>query len=150
MNTPKTAEELIQGIDFELLKEQKKALLEITENCDDVPKLEKIEGVIALINEIQDYAVDILGIDENIIFDLHPDEDEEPIFSEKTIKAFKNAWGQSHSELCAALGYNKRTSDDVISLDFFWIAEDKKWYNKEASGFTYMEQLIADYLRNNN
>ena len=81
--------------------------------------------------------------------DIAPDEDE-PIFTEEAIKAFKKAWGQSHSELCAALGYNKRTSDDIIMLDYFWIAKDKKWYNKEASGFTDMEQLIANYLRNNN
>jgi hypothetical protein len=73
----KTAEEIIAGIDFPLLKEQKKALLAITEDCDDVPKLEKIEGVISLINEIQDYAVDVLGMDENEVFDLHPDEDED-------------------------------------------------------------------------
>jgi hypothetical protein len=72
----KTAEEIIVGIDFPLLKEQKKALLAITEDCDDVPKLEKIEGVISLINEIQDYAVDVLGMDENEVFDLHGDEEE--------------------------------------------------------------------------
>jgi hypothetical protein len=76
MNAPKTAEELIKGIDFPLLKEQKKALLEVIENTDDVPKLEKLEGIVNLINEVQDYAVDVLGFDENQVFDLH-DEDED-------------------------------------------------------------------------
>jgi hypothetical protein len=31
--------------------------------------------------------------------------------------------------------------------DYFWIEEDKKWYNIEASMFTEREQEIADYLR---
>jgi hypothetical protein len=79
--------------------------------------------------------------------DLTPEEEDKPIFSETAIKEFKKKWGQSHKDLCEELGYNKKTSDDVIMLDFFWIAEDKKWYNKEASGFTDMEQLIANYLR---
>ena len=65
----------------------------------------------------------------------------------KEIQEFKTAWGQTHKDLCEELGYNKKTSDDIIMLDFFWIAKDKKWYNKEASGFTPREQLIADYLR---
>jgi hypothetical protein len=69
MKTPKTAEKLVKGIDFPLLKEQKKALLEVIENTDDVPVLEKLEGIVNLLNEIQDYAVDVLGMDENEVFD---------------------------------------------------------------------------------
>lgn len=73
---PTTAEELIQGIDFPLLKEQKKALLETIQNIDDVPRLEKLEGIIVLIDTIQDYAVDVLGMDENVVFDLTNDDEE--------------------------------------------------------------------------
>jgi hypothetical protein len=76
METPKTAEEIVTGIDFPLLKEQKKALLEVIENTDDVPRLEKLEGIVNLLNEIQDYAVDVLGMDENEVFDLTNDDDE--------------------------------------------------------------------------
>jgi hypothetical protein len=64
------------------------------------------------------------------------------------IKKFKESWGQTHKEVCANLGYNPRTSDDLLMLDFFWIEEDKKWYNKESSLFDDREQEIADYLRN--
>lgn len=70
-----TAEELILGIDFPLLKEQKKTLLKLVEDIDNVPVLEKLEGIISLINEIQDSAVDYYGMDENLVFDLH-NEDE--------------------------------------------------------------------------
>jgi hypothetical protein len=68
-------------------------------------------------------------------------------FTDEEIREFKKNWGQSHSELCSELGYSKRDSDDIIMLDFFWIEEDKKWYNKCASLFTEREQAIADYLR---
>ena len=71
----KNAEELLKGIDFPLLKEQKKALLKLVEDIDNVPVLEKLEGIISLINEIQDSAVDYYGMDENLVFDLH-NEDE--------------------------------------------------------------------------
>jgi hypothetical protein len=70
-------------------------------------------------------------------------------FSEQEIKEFKENWGQSHSELCANLGYSEKESDDIIMLDFFWIEADKKWYNKCASLFTEREKEIADYLRLN-
>ena len=71
-----SAEQIILGIDFPLLKEQKKALLKLVEDIDNVPLLEHLEGVIVLINEIQDSAVDYYGKDENEVFDLHPDEDD--------------------------------------------------------------------------
>ena len=70
------------------------------------------------------------------------------IFTTDEIKAFKKTWGQSHSNACAELGYSKKTSDDLLMLDFFWVDEDRKWYNKESSLFTEREQQIADYLRN--
>jgi len=91
----------------------------------------------------QDDNVDTMTIWED---DLTP-MPEEITFDDDDIKAFKKQWGQKHGELCAALGLNKKTSDDVIMLDYFWIEEDKKWYNKEASTFTEKEQLIANFLR---
>lgn len=75
-------------------------------------------------------------------------EDEPEEITEEEIKAFKEAWGQTHSEICANLGYSKKGSDDLLMDEYFWIEADKKWYNKEASGFTEREEEIADYLRN--
>ena len=68
--------ELYKGIDWDLLKQQKKSLLKVIEDCDNVPVLEHLEGILVLIDEIQDDAVDNFGYDENLVFDLHPDEDE--------------------------------------------------------------------------
>jgi hypothetical protein len=72
-----SAEEIILGIDFPLLKEQKKSLLKLIEDIDNVPLLEHIEGIIVLIDEIQDSAVDYYGKDEDEVFDLHPDDEDE-------------------------------------------------------------------------
>src|ERR1035437_1055641 len=70
-------------------------------------------------------------------------------FSDLEIAEFKENWVQSHSEVCNELGYSLKhsESDDLLMMDFFWIAKDKKWYNKEASMFTPREQAIADYLK---
>jgi len=65
--------------------------------------------------------------------------------TKKEIKEFKKAWGQSHSEICSNLNYDKRTSDDLLMEDYFWY--DKQWYPKCSSFYTDEEQEIADYLR---
>jgi len=68
--------ELYKGIDWDLLKQQKKSLLKVIEDCDNVPVLEHLEGILVLIDEIQDDAVDNFGVDENLVFDLTEDEEE--------------------------------------------------------------------------
>jgi hypothetical protein len=83
--------EALKGIDWDLLKTQKKVLLEMAENMDDVPKLEAVEGIICLLNEIQDAAVDEYGLDENLVFDLHP-EDEEETPEEKPVSTRYKVW----------------------------------------------------------
>ena len=51
-------------IDFELLKKQKYELHRLAN------KYQSIWGIVHLIDEIQDQAVDKCGINENIVFDL--------------------------------------------------------------------------------
>lgn len=68
--------EFYKGIDWSLLKQQKKSLLKVIENCDDVPVLEHLEGILVLIDEIQDDAVNNFGYDEDLVFDLTEDQEE--------------------------------------------------------------------------
>jgi hypothetical protein len=71
-------------------------------------------------------------------------------FSDVEVQEFKQKWGQTHKDLCEELGYNKKTSDDVIMLDFFWYAPLKGqgiWIPKLNSLYTEREQAIANYLR---
>jgi hypothetical protein len=89
--------------------------------------------------------VNAIDADDIEITDCEDDEEE---ISKEEIKAFKESWGQSHSEICANLGYSKKGSDELLMEDFFWIEADKKWYNKESSLFTEREEEIANYLRN--
>jgi len=51
-------------IDFELLKKQKHDLLKLAN------KYQSIWGIVHLIDEIQDQAVDECGIDEDMVFNL--------------------------------------------------------------------------------
>lgn len=67
-----TPTELFENIDWKLLKEQKHILLEMMDNSPiELHHVEAIEGVIMLINDLQDIAVDYYNKDENLIFDLN-------------------------------------------------------------------------------
>lgn len=60
-------------IDFDLLREQKQDLLNILDNENNGITPEQtisLEGVISLIDSIQDYAVDELGYDVEKVFTL--------------------------------------------------------------------------------
>lgn len=67
--------------------------------------------------------------------------------TQEEINEFKRYWGQTHKEICNALGYNPRTSDDLLMEDYFWIEDDLSWYPKISSIYTEKDQEIADYLR---
>ena len=70
--------EFITGVDWTMLKGQKRILLEVI-NKDELNPEEKegLEGILSLIDSLQDAAVDIYGLKEDLVFDLHPDEEEE-------------------------------------------------------------------------
>lgn len=61
----------INNIDWELLKKQKNTLLNL-ENCDIFNSIIKddLNGLISLIDSIQDYGVDKLGLNEGDIFNF--------------------------------------------------------------------------------
>lgn len=60
--------ELIKNIDWTMLEKQKQTLFKVIENTDDIDILEDLEGIIMLINNIQDHAVDDLGFSEEVVF----------------------------------------------------------------------------------
>lgn len=64
---------IIDNVDFALLKQQKASLLSINENVVSHDQYVAIGGIVNLIDAIQDYAVERLGLDENVVFDLHKD-----------------------------------------------------------------------------
>ena len=75
----KTAEQIIEGIDFPALKQQKLKLLNMIEDWESSPEVPKQEaakevmGIIHMIDDIQDHAVDVLGKDEKDVFNLEED-----------------------------------------------------------------------------
>ena len=62
--------EVLRGIDWDLLKQQKKDIFAVIQDIDDVQKLESLEGIICLLNSLQDAAVDEYGLDENLVFEF--------------------------------------------------------------------------------
>ena len=78
-------------------------------------------------------------------------EDEQPSNTPTTeeIKRFKKEWGQKHGEICANLGYDKKTANDLLVDDYFWLEDTKEWYPKISGVYSNRQQEIADYLRHN-
>ena len=68
----------IKNVDLKLLREQKQALLELQYRTDSnnnpitrTKEYEALEGIILLIDHIQDQAVEQHNLDENEVFDLN-------------------------------------------------------------------------------
>lgn len=69
-NTP----EFLDKMDWKLLRKQKLSLLEtINNDAVDAEHKEGLEGILNMIDTMQDYAVDVLGIDEAEWDDLEID-----------------------------------------------------------------------------
>lgn len=59
--------EFLRNINWELLKEQKQGLLALSEECE-TGYYPNIMGIIELIDSIQDYATDVMGLSELEVF----------------------------------------------------------------------------------
>ena len=73
------APEFLLKMDWELLKKQKQDLMKAMTIvvCNDAPNsiiLDSLEGILNLIDAMQDFAVDAMGVDEDIVFDLDKEE----------------------------------------------------------------------------
>lgn len=67
----KIALNILSGIDWGILKEQKVLLyktISYLEMIDAKDQAACIEGLLSLLDEIQDFAVDVLKIDEDEVF----------------------------------------------------------------------------------
>lgn len=82
----------LSNIDWEMLKKQKDDLLfmidddgtNIQINQEHSEKLESLQGILHLIDSIQDHAVNVMGIPENEVFHLDEEETDEDIWNDKT------------------------------------------------------------------
>jgi len=63
-------ENFLKKINFSLLKKQKQSLLKVIEKTDNVKQLTHLEGILTLINALQDEAVDKYGYSERKVFKL--------------------------------------------------------------------------------
>ena len=127
---------------------------EIQVNCGE-------NGILMIVKTDEGFVVDTFDIGGNNINtmavwedDINPlvdDEDNEPIdpnnFSLVEQENFLDRWGQLTDEVCAELGYDEETSDDLLMIDYFYYEPKKYWIPKISIMYTPREQSIADYLR---
>lgn len=119
-------------------------------------------GNLMIVKTDEGFVVDAYDIGGNCINtmaiwedDINPltddDEDNEPIdpnnFSLVEQEDFLDQWGQLTDEVCAELGYDEKTSDDLLMVDYFYYEPKKYWIPKCSSLYTPREQSIADYLK---
>lgn len=68
---------MFENMDWELLRQQKMTLLHMLEPYQNIlltdEEFEDLQGILHLIDAVQDHAVDVLGLDENIVFNLTND-----------------------------------------------------------------------------
>jgi len=107
VNAPEVPE-FIQGIDWDLLKAQKASLLKVIEDTDNVSVLEHLEGIVVLIDALQDYACDTLGLGETLVFPELGKEDKEPIGS---------PWSEIHNDF---------EDEGIVSIDAWTTADDNE------------------------
>lgn len=70
--------EFIQKIDWKLLREQKSVLLGIILTFGGLPLTNKDEylmGIVHLIDAVQDYSIDEMGLSDKEVFNLTPEEE---------------------------------------------------------------------------
>ena len=57
-----------EKIDFKLLREQKETLIKTIQDSNVREDFNKLDGIVYMIDSIQDYAVNVKGYDEELIF----------------------------------------------------------------------------------
>jgi hypothetical protein len=77
--------DILKKIDWTTLRTQKTALLQAIEKALSMKNEElvnNLDGILALIDALQDYAVDVIGVPEMLVFDFEKEENRE--FNEST------------------------------------------------------------------
>ena len=63
-------EDFLKNIDFKSLKKQKQTLLATIDKSKSKKEIDDLTGILNLIDEIQDKAVDVYGYKESTVFKL--------------------------------------------------------------------------------
>lgn len=147
LTTPNPALDLIKGIDWSKLRNQKRDLLTAMSRICNDGEVDGLTGILHLIDAIQDCAVDQLKIVEEK--DAYDTEDEDGIMA-VDIENYVDEWGQTHDEICYNLEYNKEDSgaDEMILGDgYFWLERFQKWFPKSSSLYSEMENKIVEHIQ---
>jgi len=74
---PPVFPEFIKNIDWKLLREQKYLCLQFIEAGYEMGRKvpDAVQGLIHLVDAIQDYATDVMGLTDKEVFDLTPEDE---------------------------------------------------------------------------
>ena len=126
MKEEKNFPDVLKKIDWTTLRTQKATLLKVIDFCGGNPETAKfindLDGILNLIDALQDYAVDEMGVPEMHVFDFELEEDREKstpneIFARECAESI-------FDELCESDGFH--TDDEMPSAFIETIMADDK------------------------
>lgn len=126
---------------FDLMYSLRFSVLSEEEEATPQQIIEEIERRLAYLKEHPDEVMEAVGLPDDI------SEIDEPF--KVDIDDFKKKWSQSHGEICSELGYGEEEGWELIPSTYFWHPKDEVWYNRESSFFTAREELIAEWIYQN-
>jgi hypothetical protein len=119
----------IEKIDWTELRNQKSALIEVMNTVTTVEQGQALEGILALIDAVQDYAVDELDVDEMHVYDFElEDERDGVVLTDKTKTIY--ICPQCHSDNVQIKAWvrpnkNNQYVDEINEGDEFGWCEDE-------------------------
>jgi len=136
----------INKIDFTTLRGQKKTLLDVItkleEGCKDQLEIDDLTGILHLIDAIQDYAVDELGVPEMHVFDFELEEEREQ--STPFENFARDSAENIFDELCESDGFH--TDDEMPSKFIESMMADR--YQADIIKAKIRAQILNDLKEN--
>lgn len=132
----------ITGIDWTDLRTQKTTLLKVMDTLKSPEQVDDLEGILAVIDSLQDYVVDELGVPEMHVFDLELEEEREQSTAEELF-AMHSA-RRLFDDLCESDGFHQ---DDQMPVAFIEsiMADDK---HADIIKALLKSQILDDMLNN--
>ena len=73
--TKETTPKFIQNVDWELLREQKQTMLDMISGEEETICTGALQGIVNLLDALQDYAADDMGLGDKVVFNLEEEEE---------------------------------------------------------------------------
>lgn len=131
------AKQIIENIDWSELRDQKKILLNISTETNE--EKDGIEGILSLIDQLQDYACDVMNIPSVHVYDFETEDDEDDTNPDKISPNIVNKFGVDDS--------NEEPEPKIIAYsinDIDWTLEEMNMISSLINRFGDGQHPVCD------